>query len=103
MSEELLIGYANETLTVTNAVKTLTSAVYQDGKHEDTYRCVITVEDADIRFWTTGASPVAGTSGHLASAGESIILTRKHSVSNFKAIRNAGVDVTIQVTYEGNV
>lgn len=103
MVEELLIGYGQETLTVTNAVKTLTASVYKTGKHDDVQKCIITIEGADIRFWTTGADPVAGTSGHLGLSGDTIILTRKHSVENFKAIRNASTDATIQVTYEGNV
>lgn len=101
--EELLIGYANETLTVTNAVKILTAAVYQTGRHDDVQNCIITVEDATIRFWTTGTSPVAGTSGHIANPGDKIQLTRKHSIENFKAIRNGSTDAVIQVTYEGNV
>jgi hypothetical protein len=101
--EELLIGYAQETLTVDNSVTILTAATYQTGKHSDVQNCVITVEDAAIRFWTTGATPVATSSGHLVNAGDTIQLTRKHSVENFKAIRDTGTNATIQVTYEGNV
>lgn len=101
--EELLIGYAQETLTVSNSVKTLTAATYKTGRHFDVQNCIITVEDAPIRFWATGASPVAATSGHLVNAGDKIQLTRQHSVENFKAIRDTGTDAVIQVTYEGNV
>ena len=84
---------ADEQLTVTNAVKSLTAATYGAAT-----RAFITVEVADIRFRLTGGNPSA-TLGHLLKNGESLVLTSASDIKNFKAFRDASADATIYVTY----
>jgi hypothetical protein len=100
---DVLIPYAKETLTVNDSATPLTLSVYKIGQHEEIQRVYITVEDADIRYWTDGSDPVADSEGHLVTAGSAIELTLHKSVTGFRAIRNASTDAVLQVTYERDV
>jgi hypothetical protein len=101
--DPIYLGYAVETLTVSSTSKSLTETVYTAGKsREYAERAFITVEDADIRYWANGTDPVAGTSGHLLAAGDSLVLTKSHSIRNFRAIRDGATDAVLQVSYESN-
>lgn len=95
----IYFAFAYEQLTVTNAVKTLTSTVYQSGDKKAQI-AFITVEDADIRFTYDGSTPSA-TNGHLLRADSVLTLYGTHDIENFKAFRAAGTDAEINVTYEG--
>lgn len=110
--------FARETLTVSNTVKTLTSAVYNSAVHGGNQNgnfglkatgAIITIDTAGgIRFTTDGTAPVAGTTGQLAAnsgtitapAGPNVITLESYqAIVAFKAIRDAAADIQIQVEY----
>jgi len=59
---------------------------------------LITCETADIRYRYDGGAPTSSV-GHLLVAGDSITINGPGNISNFRAIRTAGVSATIRVTY----
>lgn len=88
-----------ETLTVTNAVKTLTSSKYRSTTkrivaalvHPTTYQ---------VTYTTDGTDPVAGTTGRIMNPGDIIPIVGEDMV-NFKAIRTTSSDANLEVTYIG--
>jgi hypothetical protein len=96
-------AFAKETLTVTNAVKTLTNSVYNPtvtGRPSSQTRAdyaLITVESDCLRYWPTSANPTT-TQGHKACDGAAITVYGYNNILNWKAIR-VTTDVTIQVSY----
>ena len=101
-----------EKLTVTNAVKTLTSTKYNvrpnptnfgegGGRFQTTTlaeEAFITVETQPIRYTVDGTTP-STTDGHLAAAGDTIYLEGFDNIARFQCIRSTGSDSTIHVTY----
>lgn len=97
--------YASEVLTVSTSVVPLTSTVYivSGTRHslQQVQYVLITSETADIRYTLDGVTaPVGGSIGHLLLSGNSMVLAGYSAIINFKAIRNAGADATLQITYE---
>ena len=82
-----------ETLLISQTALTLTPATYAGASG-----AIITVETADLRYRIDGLAPTASV-GHLVTSGNDIVLTSLTAVENFRAIRDAGVDVDITVTY----
>lgn len=89
----LIDPQAKEMITVSTAVKTLTSGTYGS----DT-RAFIQCQDADIRYWITGDNPTA-TEGILLYDGDYLELRTATELSNFKAIRDAEADAKLAVQY----
>ncbi len=103
MSElERAAPFARERLTVSNAVKTLTSSVYNV---EGTVgalkarRASISVEAADVRYTNQGTDPVATTTGRLLPTGSILWLNSPQAIATWKGIREGSVDATIEVEY----
>ena len=88
------IATADEQLTVTNAVKVLTSAKYAGAT-----KALITVTGADLRFRLLAVGDPTTTLGHQLKNGESLQLTSLADITNFKAIRTGATDAVIDVTY----
>jgi len=93
-----LKAYDHESLTVTNAVKTLTSAKLNVSGYEKAVRVYITVEGDSIRYRLDGGDP-SSTVGHLAYTGEAIEIEGKTNLERFKTIR-VTTDATLHVTYQ---
>lgn len=94
-------AYQYEKLTVTNAVKALTSTVYDDSP-VGPKAAVIFVETNGVRF-KLGDPAVVGavsaTDGEIAPANSEIEVVGQANVKNFRAFRSGGADATIHVTY----
>lgn len=91
----LFTAYAFETITVSNAVKTLTASKYGDSVK----RAVITIQNAQLRYNYNGSTPTA-TVGHAVNPFDVIVLIGTSNIQNFKAIRKGTTDSVISVTYE---
>lgn len=87
-----------EQIVVSTAAIGVTASMLTSGNHEVSH-AVITVEDGSIRYRIDGGNPT-GSVGHLANAGDQIELESYEEVLNFKAIRDAGSDGTLNVTYK---
>jgi hypothetical protein len=59
---------------------------------------VFSTEDADIRISTDGTDPTASV-GLLIETGTIVAIKGESDIRNFKAIRDAGTDAVINVTY----
>ena len=97
-------AYAHETLTVTNAVKTLTTSVHTPvsvtpATYAKPRAVLITVHAQPLRYTLDGTAPVAATTGHYAASGVEIFVSGYANIANFKAIRDGGTDAAIGVTY----
>lgn len=97
-------AYAHETLAVSTAVKTLTTATHTPSASSEAAikrprAVLITVSAQPLRWTVDGTNPVAATTGHYAAAGTEIFLSGYGNILGFKAIRDGGTDSSIQVTY----
>lgn len=97
--------FASEAITVSNTVKSLTAATYLGAastnlKYPAT-GAVITVSTESITYKLDGTDPTAATNGHLQTptTGFPIILESLEEIQKFRAIRSAGADAIIHVTY----
>jgi len=84
---------ADESVTVTNASKALTSGTYGDAQFAE-----ITVETATVRFWLGGTVPSA-TTGHLLHPGDVLKLNRQEQIVGIRFFRRDGIDATLRVSY----
>jgi hypothetical protein len=95
---------AYEKLTISNAVKQLTVAKYNNvdvaGIDNDAQEAFVTVEASNgFRYTFDGTAPEASTTGHLAAGSSSFTIIGFNAIKNFKAIRDGGSDAVIHVTY----
>ena len=95
------IGYATESITVSNSVQVLTPATYggntsTPGGAEVAF---ITNYGAAIRYYYSGSTPTA-SAGHVLPDGGILTLQGQNQIQDFKCIRLSGVDSEITVTYE---
>lgn len=94
------VGYATETLTVTNAVQVLTPGTYggtatTPGGAEVAF---ITNYGNSIRYYYDGSTPSA-TVGHVLPDGGILTLQGQNQISKFKAFR-VSADSELTITYE---
>ena len=93
-------GFTHESITVSSSSVGLTEATYSPGTQVPPTRgAIITVEDQNIRFRIDGTAPTSSV-GHLAKNDDTITLGSIDDVTNFRAIRQSGVDATIRVSYK---
>ena len=90
---------AFETIVVTNAVKKLTQATYEDSDGNSAMRAVITVEDAPIRYRYDGGDPTAAL-GHRLNPMDALVLTGGTNIRNFRVIRIGATNGEINISYE---
>ncbi len=83
---------ASESLTVTSAVKSLTTA-----KIADKIFAHITCESNPVRFWLDGTAPSA-TVGHRLETGGVLDLDSAHQLANVKFFA-VGADATLRASY----
>ena len=81
-----------ETITVSTAAIGITSAIRLGQTHT-----LLTSESADYRYRVDGSDPTASV-GHLVLAGVPLTLEGSRELVNFRAIRDAAVDITLSVT-----
>jgi hypothetical protein len=95
------IGYATETLTVTNAVQVLTPSIYAPNQATPGGAEVafVTNYGAAIRYYYDGSTPSASV-GHVLPDGGIITLTGQNQLQSFKAFRLSAVDSVLTITYE---
>lgn len=78
----------------------LTNAAYQPVNAPGAVRAFLTVEGASLRYqYHPSAAPTA-TAGHLANAGDVIVLECYENIKNFRAIRTGETNATIYASYE---
>lgn len=94
----IFTGFAYESITVDNTVKSLTSSKYEnsDGLAK---RAIIKVEDGQLRFRYDGDVPTA-TEGLLLNPMDSLVLIGSDNIKNFKTIRKTSTNSKIFVIYE---
>lgn len=85
---------AFETITVSTTAIGLTTVTRDDANH-----ALLTSEGADFRYRVDGTDPTASV-GHLVLAGAVLVLEGRGELQNFKAIRDAAVDITLSVSYD---
>ena len=84
---------AFESVTVDDTADILTAATYGTSK-----RALLTVETAQIRFRLDGTAPTSSV-GHIANAGDQIVLASNGDIANFKAIRTTSTSATLRCSY----
>lgn len=101
----------SEPLTVSSTPVTLTASVYNatsagatsqreypmPGNQKAAKAVVETLTNA-IWYTLDGTTP-SSTNGHLLNAGDQVTLENYTKIKNFKAIRTAGSDATVYITY----
>lgn len=94
-----LSAYTHENLTVTNAVKMLTTTnLRQFGTQKVSAREVfITTETDSIRYTVDGTTP-STTVGHLVPLASTLTITGLDNIMNLKMFR-VTTDATVKVTY----
>ena len=86
-----LPGIGHDTLTVSS------SAVGLANIPTNAIGAMITVEDADIRYWIDGSDPTTAE-GHLAYKDDVIKLSHPDQVAKFRALAVSS-DAKLQITY----
>ncbi len=89
--------FGHDTVSVTNSSTLLTRAAAAPNGHVADF-AIITIEDADLRFWLDGTAPTASV-GHLAPSGSTLRLESAAEVAGFRGIRTAGSNATLYVSY----
>ena len=84
---------AFETITVSTTAIGFTSATFGNADVAE-----VTLDGADIRFRLDGTAPTASV-GHLLRDGDVLTIRNQTDIANFSAIRNAGANATISVSY----
>jgi hypothetical protein len=92
----VLEPYAEERLTISSTATPLTPTVYKPPQGQAAM-AVLTTEQADMRYFLT-QTPTP-TVGHVLRAGSAFTICGPQSIQLFKAIRTAGTDVIVSVTY----
>ena len=95
------IGYATESLTVSNTVQVLTPAIYgpsatTPGGAEVAF---LTNYGAAIRYFYDGSTPSASV-GHVLPDGGILTLSGQNQLQDFKCIRLSSTDSIVTITYE---
>jgi hypothetical protein len=78
-----------ESIDVAATATPLSSTVFEPVGQTPANRALITVEDNNIRFWTSGDKPTT-SEGHLVNAGGQIDLVSYREIQNFLAISVSG-------------
>jgi len=93
-----LEAYAYEAVTVSNVAVGFTAATIVPSGAAPARCAAITAENASCRFRIDGANPTAAD-GHLLNSGDSLVLWETNNLQRFRAIRTAGVDAMLRITY----
>ena len=94
----ILKAYAQESLTVANAVKIFTLATMDGSESQKPDQVKFQVETAQIRFTLDGTDPTTAI-GLIGNVGDLITITGVPDAKNFKAIRTGGTSAVIQPIY----
>lgn len=100
-----LTPYAFETITVSTvpigftASKIAPTASQLQRDLGKARAILVSVEAQTIRYTFDGTTPVAATTGHQAFDKDGLTFNNLQSMLNFRAVRDAGVDAKLQVTY----
>lgn len=85
---------AHEIETISDTAKGINADEVGDGAH----MAYITCQGANIRYWLDGADPTSDE-GHKLETGDEKWLTCVEQIEGFRAIRAAGTDATLMITY----
>lgn len=95
----MLREFAQEEITVSTSVKSLTAATYAaSGGWGSAQKAVVQVLNASIRFKLNGDDPTSST-GFGESPGSTFTLDNEAEIIGFRAIRSGGSDAKIIVSY----
>jgi hypothetical protein len=94
-----LVTVGDEQVTVSTASIGFTSAELTTSVMQASFQ----VEDASIRFSTTGAAALAnGSNGEkTGNVGDVVTVVGSRDIVNFRAIRKGSTDAKLQVSFEG--
>ena len=60
---------------------------------------LVSLEGGDIRFRVDGIGPPTTTHGHIMTSGDTLLITGTQAISQFRGVRLATTNGTLQVTY----
>ena len=89
-------AFFSETLTIGT---TTSSSVSSTAKDPELKYVLISVENADLRFWYDGTTPATNT-GHLLLKDNFIVIEGINNVSNLKLISAGTSSVIVRLSYE---
>ncbi len=92
------VAYEAITIDGTAGGVALTSTMIQPTAGIHRLSALISIETAQIRYRYDGGAPTA-TEGHVAEAGDILVVNGVNNLKNFRAIRTTGVSATARVTY----
>jgi len=93
------IGFATETLVVTNSVQVLSPSKFAPSTTSGGASSAFITNDGDaLRYFYDGTTP-SSTLGHKLADGGILVLNGQNQMENFKCFR-VTTDTTITVTYE---
>ena len=92
------IGMDFETLTISNAAKSLTSSKYVNSAGNAT-RAFLTLAGGEVRYRYDGSDPTSSV-GHVLSSGGFLVIEGQNQMSMIRFIRTGSSDGTASLTYE---
>jgi hypothetical protein len=95
----LFQAFAHEKLTCSGAVQGFTAGTMNATNKRKAVRAVVTIEDAPVRYNWDGSVPTA-SAGHLANAGDVLIVLGYDALANFQIIKQGATTAYAMVTYE---
>lgn len=91
-------AFAFESLTVSTAVKSFTTATAFPSGTPGARLATCTTETDSIRYRFDSGDPTSSV-GHSAAANSTLLVYGANNIRNFKAIRSGSGDVTVRCTY----
>ena len=88
--------FFSETLTIGTVTS---SGVSSTAKDSELKLAVISVENADLRFWYDGTIPATNT-GHLLVQNNFIVISGINNLLNLKMISGGTSSVKVSISYE---
>lgn len=84
---------AFEALAITTTATSLTAATYAAAQE-----AIITIASNAIRWRSDGTAPTSAV-GHVAAAGDILLIKGGQDISKFQAISQTGAQANLSVTY----
>jgi hypothetical protein len=88
-----------ESIAVSTTIVSLTASKYTDTDGDMAKRCVIKVENGQLRYRMDGENPTT-TEGMLLNPMDILVILGTQNIENFRAIRKTSTDSKIFVQYE---
>lgn len=91
-------AFAYESITVSTVAIGFTLATLRPTTGREAASAFVTSEDDVIRWRMDGTNPTT-TEGHVLAVNSQLLIEGINNIRSFRAIRDAGTDVVLKVTY----